>query len=86
PRSVNKLLRLYKHGLSSARLINCPVPRREAYEAWLSIVDGLIDAVGIDELLRYALKLLIGIEEDKEASDRESRDPIHELLQALNLT
>ncbi len=82
PKSINGLMRLYKRGLGGAKFVDCPIPRREAYMAWLKIVDGLINAIGVDELLRYALKQLIGgVEEDR--GNGSGRDSIHELLQAF---
>ncbi|WP_054855461.1 hypothetical protein [Vulcanisaeta sp. JCM 16161] len=85
PKSVNGLMKLYGRGLGGARLINCPLPRRETYRAWLSIVGGLINVVGVDELLRHALRHLFGIEYGG-GEGGGPRDVMHELVQAFGLT
>ncbi|WP_054842117.1 hypothetical protein [Vulcanisaeta distributa] len=87
PKSVDGLMKLYRRGLGGARLVNCPIPRREAYRAWLSIVDGLINAVGIDELLRHALRRLIGLEYGGGGGGvEEPSDLVRELIQAFSMT
>ena len=83
PKAPIRLLGLYRRGLSGARFLNCPVPGYESYRAWVSIVDGLVNAVGVDELLRHAIRHLMGVNEDEEEGG-ETKDLMRGLLQAFN--
>ncbi len=58
PRDAQRLTELYRPSTTTLGAINCRAPSRESYNAWLSIVDGLIRSLGIDELTKHAINML----------------------------
>ncbi|GAB6948183.1 hypothetical protein JCM16161A_23130 [Vulcanisaeta sp. JCM 16161] len=40
--------------------IRCRAPSREVFNAWLSVVDGLVRSLGTEELMKHAMSILSG--------------------------